>query len=229
MPVAAILFDVGGPLDTEESHENAVDRLLPEAARHAGYEFTPGDYIAACAHAIEIYAPDLHESVVWQLCNGDRFAAHRAWALFTEAMSKYAFADPRPGMAALLGSLRATGLRLGAVPDQPGPLTGKLERLGMSGLFDCDLGTTALGARKPDTRLLLAVSGRLGVAPTDCVMVGDRVDADIVPARHLGMRTIRFRCGRHAMQDPRGWSELPDVEVATVDELAAAIDRLTAS
>jgi FMN phosphatase YigB (HAD superfamily) len=59
-------------------------------------------------------------------------------------------------------------------------------------------------------------------------MVGDRIDNDIVPARLLGMRTIRFKCGRHAAQEPRSWTELPDATVTTPDELAAAIDRIAA-
>jgi putative hydrolase of the HAD superfamily len=66
------------------------------------------------------------------------------------------------------------------------------------------------------------------VTPADCLMIGDRIDNDIVPARLLGMRTIRFRCGRHAAQEPRSWNELPDAEVTTVDDLVAAIDRLAA-
>lgn len=34
--------------------------------------------------------------------------------------------------------------------------------------------------------------------PADCVMIGDREDADITPAKAVGMRTIRIIGGRHA-------------------------------
>ena len=34
-------------------------------------------------------------------------------------------------------------------------------------------------------------------------MVGDRIDNDIAPATTLGMRTVLFRTGRHAAQQPR--------------------------
>jgi putative hydrolase of the HAD superfamily len=56
-------------------------------------------------------------------------------------------------------------------------------------------------------------------------MVGDRIDNDVVPAKLLGMRTILFRTGRHAKQQPRSWNELPDAEVHTVAELEDAIVR----
>jgi putative hydrolase of the HAD superfamily len=228
MPVTTLLFDVGGPLDTEDLYESAVDRLLPEAVRRQGIEVTPGDYAAACMTAVDSFAPNLAQAVVWRLCGGDILRAHRAWALFVAEMAGQTWGEPRSGMVELLAALRASGFSLGIVANQPLSLPAKLERLGMVGLFDSADGSAALGLHKPDPRLFLAVCGRLGAAPADCVMVGDRIDNDIVPARLLGMRTIRFKCGRHAAQEPRSWTELPDATVTTPDELAAAIDRIAA-
>ncbi|HET7737663.1 MAG TPA: HAD hydrolase-like protein, partial [Tepidiformaceae bacterium] len=59
-----------------------------------------------------------------------------------------------------------------------------------------------------------------------CLMVGDRIDNDVAPARALGMRAIRFRTGRHARQEPRSWEEAPDEDVASVGELRDAIWRV---
>jgi putative hydrolase of the HAD superfamily len=226
VPVNTLLFDVGGPLDTEEAYENAVDRFLPEAVRRQGIEITPGDYIAACAWAVDSFAPVFAQAVIWRLCDGDVFRSHRAEALFAAEMGRHAWGEARPGMVELLAVLRTAGFRLGIVANQSLALPAKLERLGISDLFDSDAGSAALGLHKPDPRLFLAVCERLGATPADCLMVGDRIDNDIVPARLLGMRTIRFRCGRHAMQEPRSWSELPDATVTSVDELATAIDRI---
>jgi HAD superfamily hydrolase (TIGR01549 family) len=226
MSVTTLLFDVGGPLDTEVTFERAVDRLLPEAVRRQGIDVTPDSYAAACAWAVDSFAPNLYQAVVWRLCDGDVFAAHRAWVLLAAEMGKTEFGDSRDGMIELLAALRASGFSLGIVANQPLTPTEKLERLGMAGLFDSADGSAALGLSKPDPRLFLAVCNRLGAAPVDCLMVGDRIDNDIAPARLLGMRTIRFRCGRHAAQAARTWTELPDADVTTVDGLAAAIDRL---
>jgi len=227
MPITSLLFDVGGPLDTEEAFERAADRLLPEAVRRQGIDVSPHDYEAACAWAVDSFAPSLYQAVIWRLCDGDVFAAHRAWALFAAEIGKHEFAETRPGMVELLAALRAAGFSLGIVANQPLTLPVKLARLGMTGLFDSADGSAQLGFHKPDPRLFLAVCARLSAAPADCLMVGDRIDNDIVPARLLGLRTIRFRAGRHAAQAPRSWTELPDADVTTVDALAAAIDRLT--
>ncbi|MCW5747119.1 MAG: HAD-IA family hydrolase [Alphaproteobacteria bacterium] len=228
MPLTTLLFDVGGPLDTEDTFESTIDRLLPEAVRRQGIVVTPDDYAAACAWAVDSFAPNLYQAVVWRLCDGNVFAAHRAWALLAAEIGAREFGEARDGMVGLLAALRSTGLRLGIVANQPRTLAAKLDRLGMTGLFDSAESSAELGFHKPDPRLFLAVCARLDTQPGDCLMVGDRIDNDIVPARLLGMRTIRFRCGRHARQAPRSWSELPDADVETVDELATAIDRLAA-
>jgi ribonucleotide monophosphatase NagD (HAD superfamily) len=55
------------------------------------------------------------------------------------------------------------------------------------------------------------------------MMVGDRIDNDIFPARLLGMKTVLFRTGRHLEQQPRTLDELPDHTVRTVEDLEAAI------
>jgi len=228
MPITTLLFDVGGPLDTEEAFERSVDRLLPEAVRRQGIDVAAHDYETACAWAVGSFAPNLYQAVIWRLCGADVFAAHRAWSLFATEIGKQALGEAREGMVELLAALRAAGFTLGIVANQPPTLPAKLERLGMTGLFDSADGSAQLGFHKPDPRLFLAVCARLNTAPVDCLMVGDRIDNDIVPARLLGMRTIRFRVGRHAAQAPRTWTELPDADVTTVDALAAAIDRLTA-
>jgi putative hydrolase of the HAD superfamily len=82
------------------------------------------------------------------------------------------------------------------------------------------------GFHKPDVRLFLRACDDLGVTPEECVMVGDRVDNDVVPAKLLGMRAVLFRTGRHIRQQPRTPQEAPDAEVWNVEELTAALNTL---
>ena len=64
------------------------------------------------------------------------------------------------------------------------------------------------------------------LASAKSIMVGDRIDNDIVPAKALGMATILFRSGRHRRQRPRSTAEEPDSIVTDVPELEAAIGAL---
>ena len=80
------------------------------------------------------------------------------------------------------------------------------------------------GFSKPDPRAFQAAAEALGVTPADCIMVGDRIDNDIAPAKALGMAAILLRGGRHRRQRPRSPAEEPDAVVTDVLELEAAID-----
>ena len=53
----------------------------------------------------------------------------------------------------------------------------------------------------------------------DIMVVGDRLDNDIAPAKRLGMRTVRILQGYGALSRPRnGWEE-PEETVRTLAEL----------
>ena len=60
------------------------------------------------------------------------------------------------------------------------------------------------------------------------ILVGDRLDADIAPAKARAMATIQFRSGRWRKQRPRSAVETPDMVVTDVGELEAAIADLLA-
>lgn len=56
--------------------------------------------------------------------------------------------------------------------------------------FDVVAISPEIGIMKPDPEIFNYVLNRLEVKPEEAVMVGDRVDRDIVPARELGMNAI---------------------------------------
>ena len=85
----------------------------------------------------------------------------------------------------------------------------RLEAHGIAKYFESQAVSGTHGFYKPDVRLFLHACEALGVAPEECIMVGDRIDCDIVPAKQLGMRTVRLRTGRHASQEPRSEDERP--------------------
>ena len=63
----------------------------------------------------------------------------------------------------------------------------KVERLGMGRHFVAVLTPEDTGKPKPDPSIFLAALALLGLEPADCLMIGDNLEADIVPARSLGM------------------------------------------
>ena len=68
---------------------------------------------------------------------------------------------------------------------------------------------------KPDPRIFLWALERAGCRPQDAVMIGDRIDNDIVPAKALGMRTVHLLTGPAAVYAPK-----PDPADAVVSSLS---------
>jgi HAD superfamily hydrolase (TIGR01549 family) len=222
----AILFDVGGPLDMEFAWEIAVDSAIAAACALEGIRVDEEALAAASRRAVEVFAPDAYAHMIETLCGGDPQAIARVRRRQHDTLAGLDAFQLRPGIDALLQRLVAQGLKLGIVANQPASAVERLQRAGIARHFT-HLGLSGLGGvRKPDPSIFLMACEALGVPPGRCIMVGDRIDNDIAPARALGMAAIRFRTGRHARQQPRGPSEAPDADVVDVLELERAIQAL---
>ncbi|MDR1326138.1 MAG: HAD family hydrolase [Treponema sp.] len=72
---------------------------------------------------------------------------------------------------------------------------------------------------KPDPRYFEMILAACNCKPEESVMIGDRIDKDIIPAKMVGMKTIRIEVGIHKNQKPRIPAEKPDITVHTLKEL----------
>lgn len=199
-----VLFDVGGPIDMEFAYEIAVDGAIAAACGMEGLRLDQAAIDEASERAVEVFAPDAHTHMIETLC-GDPRTVERVRQRVHAMVANLDVFQLRPGIDELLRKLRKLDLKLGLVAYQP-------ERVAIASLFDyCG------------SRPLTTVVEALGLAPADCIMIGDRLDIDIAPAKALGMATIRFRTGRHRRQKARSPAETPDAEVTDVAELEAAI------
>ena len=73
----------------------------------------------------------------------------------------------------------------------------KLSKLGLNEHFHAIVTPEDCGARKPNPEIFLHTLGLLGVAPENALMIGDNLEADIAPAKALGMRVFHVD---HALQ-----------------------------
>jgi putative hydrolase of the HAD superfamily len=229
MRYRAVLFDVGGPLDLEFAWEMAVDGAISSGCGLEGIRVDEAMIEQASERAVEAFAPDAYRHMIGTLCGGDPRAVERVWQRVRAMTGNLDVFQLRPDIAGLLHRLRERGLKLGIVANQPEAARERLARAGIGELFDHHGLSGVTGFRKPDPRAFTAATGALGVSPSDCIMVGDRIDNDIVPARALGMAAIQFRSGRHRRQRPRSPAEEPHAVVTDVPELEAAIDTLMSS
>ena len=229
MRYRAVLFDVGGPLDMEFAWEIAVDGAIAAAC---GLEGIPVDQTMideASEAAVAAFAPDAYAHMIESLCGGDPRTVDRVRQRVLAMTGNLDVFQLRPDIDALLRRLCDRGLRLGIVANQPQAARDRLGRAGIGDLFAYHGLSGLTGFSKPDPRAFEAAAEALGVAPVECIMVGDRIDNDIGPAKALDMATILLRSGRHRRQKPRSSAEEPDAVVTDVLELEAAISSFMSS
>jgi putative hydrolase of the HAD superfamily len=132
--------------------------------------------------------------------------------------------EPFPGALEALRHLRGRGVRLGLLTNGASQSQRrKLERFGLTPLFDCIVIEEEFGAGKPDPRVFQHALAQLQALPDETWMVGDQLELDIVPARELGIRTVWID---HAGSGLPASSLLrPDATVGSLAELVAMIER----
>jgi putative hydrolase of the HAD superfamily len=144
-------------------------------------------------------------------------AAHDAWS------SHYVLAD---STHALLEALRARGLKLALVSNTASPqwlLQPILERQGIAERVDAIVLSSEVGKRKPHPAIFERALSELDVDPSDALFVGDRLEADVLGASRVGMKTVQAVWFR-ADEGPDGVE--PDYQAFTQMDVLNVVDRL---
>ncbi|MHC5539798.1 HAD family hydrolase [Singulisphaera rosea] len=108
---------------------------------------------------------------------------------------------------AILGASEAVSrlsrrFRLGLIANQGGECREVLNRLGMLEAFEVVALSEEVGLAKPDPDLFRFAIELARAEPKECLMVGDRLDNDIIPASVLGMQTVWIRW---PTRSAKGW------------------------
>jgi len=83
-------------------------------------------------------------------------------------------------------------------------------------------GTKAKLAGKPNPFLFEVALERLGTTPTETLVVGDRLDTDILGGQRVGCRTALVLSGISQLSDLENWSPQPDLIIENVEDLFTA-------
>ena len=197
-----MIFDIGGAVDLEFAREMAVDGAIASACGLEGIRVDQAAVEEASERAVAAFAPDIARHMIETLCGGEPATVARACQRAGAMTGNLDVFQLRPGIDDLLQRLVARGVLLGAL----GCPAERLARAGIDHLF----------------------TSNLDLPSAVCILVGDRLDKDIAPAKAAGMATIQFRSGRYRKQRPRSADETPDAVVTDVPELEAAIEALLA-
>jgi HAD superfamily hydrolase (TIGR01549 family) len=135
----------------------------------------------------------------------------------------YQLGDPAEGAIETLKEL-ARHYRLGIIANQLAPIHGWMERTGLAHYFPLAVYDCEFGCGKPDPRIFHEALRLADCPPERAVMVGDRLDNDIAPAKALGMWTLRVRAfGDYARPEPRHDAETPHATVYNLREVSGVL------
>lgn len=122
-----------------------------------------------------------------------------------------------------LAALRQNGYKLGIIANQK---LGTAERLGNWGLrqfFDVIAVSAEIGYAKPDKEIFEKAFELAGCTAQESVMVGDRLDNDIIPAKALGMKTVWLKNGLAQYQPAELGIGVADYQIGLLSELLALL------
>lgn len=106
--------------------------------------------------------------------------------------------------------------KLGIIANQDFGTEKRLSAFGIQQYFDLVIASAEEGVAKPDLRIFQIALDRADCKPEEAVMVGDRLDNDIVPANIIGMTTVWIRQGFGSYTTPISEGEEPDFTVTNL-------------
>jgi FMN phosphatase YigB (HAD superfamily) len=229
MQTTTVFLDAGGVILDESEGEETSARVAVQVLRTVAPDYSIQDYWADVEEAVRCFCPSVPQYVFWKALNHDI-------SLFDQLYVAYLgeFRQRRPPLQ-LTNGLQSeiqgisNDLKLGIAGQYGRELLALLEEHSLLGCFTYRHTQDDLATTKPDLRFFESIVKRSGVDPRECIMVGDRIDKDVIPAKLLGMKTILIRTGLHKNQQPRIPFEVPDAELEGVTGLAKAVSKLAQS
>ncbi len=224
--IDTVLLDAGGVILDESEFERVRAEIAVEVLAPIVPGYDTERYWADVREAVGCHAPSVYRYVIWKQCGHDVTAFDALWAryltLWTERNPGHTL---MPGIERVLADLSAD-FSLVIAGQYGRSLLDLLQHHDLLRYRSSNLTQDDFTITKPDPRYYEQILAKVGRAAERSIMTGDRIDKDIIPAKAVGMRTIRVRIGLHTTQEARTPDELPDVEVHSVGELPEAVRRL---
>ncbi len=223
MKITTVLLDAGGVILDETEHEKVRGTIIVETLRDVIPEYSISNYHSDVEEGVKLFCPRIYQYVFWKHLRNDLSLFNKIYALHLNKWEKR-----KPPLKLSSGFENEVKdicryFELGIAGQYGQELITFLEKQSVLDYFTYHLTQNEFPITKPDPRYYEQIIKRLGVDSKQCIMAGDRIDNDIIPAKQLGMRTILIRVGIHKDQMPRIPFENPDAELDKVSGLAQVV------
>lgn len=224
--ISTVLLDAGGVILDESEHEKQISKIIVDVLKTEIQDYSVEQYRSDVEEAVLSFAPKVYKFILWKNLRPDVELYEK---LYSQAWKKWNSEMPSLRVSHGLGeelSKISQNYKIGIAGQYGKGLLKALENESLLKFFDHHLTQDDFSITKPDPNYYIQICEAIGVETKECIMVGDRIDNDIIPAKQLGMRTILIRVGLHKYQQPRLPRELPDAELESISGLAGAISKL---
>jgi putative hydrolase of the HAD superfamily len=195
--VKAVLLDALGTLVELQPPAPRLQRLLAQSGFEVSEERAATGFAAEIAYYLDHHLEGSDRERLERL--RDRCAEEMRRALelpnLDHATARRAMLEalefrPYPDVLPALGELRERGLTLVVASNWDCSLADWLEPAGITDLVDGVVTSAEVGAPKPHPRVFERALAIAGVAPSEALHVGDKVDNDVEGAAAAGVRAV---------------------------------------
>lgn len=116
--------------------------------------------------------------------------------------------------------------KIGIIANQTFGSEERLEKIGLLKYINLVVASAEEGVAKPDLRIFEIALSKADCKAEEAVMVGDRLDNDIVPVNKIGMKTVWIKQGFGGLAVPKTKEEQPNYTVSNLSDLCDLEDIL---
>ena len=222
--ISTLFFDVGETILDAEAQQDALTEVHRKVLSDFGFSLTRDEYSRLDEEKIRSFVPSAMHAITWYFARPDVTLHNEITREIRAHYGEIRKLGCRlyPGVDRLLEKL-ADGYSLGLAANAPASVTDVLDGLGVLHWFSHTDVSGSIGIKKPNQRFFETILANADTQASEAIMIGDRLDNDIIPARRIGMKTIWIRWGRYSIMEPRTPDEIPDATVADVREVLDAV------
>jgi putative hydrolase of the HAD superfamily len=196
MKLKAIIFDFFGTLVdnfSSREHERALSEMAKvlSAPKHDFVRMWAGTFPSRATGVF----PTIEANIEY-ICRAlDCHLTHNQMRAALQIRSRFyrQALTPRHGALTTLVRLRVENYKIGLITDCSCELPNVWSSTPFAHLIDVAVFSCQVGARKPDPRIYRFAYRRLGVAPRDCLYVGDGNSGELTGALAVGMQPLLIR------------------------------------
>ena len=208
MSIQAVIFDMYETLVTQFCSPLYYGTQIAEDLGLRPEEFLPGWRATEEARATGRLT--FEDAMTDLLQHHDRSGHHRRVVEKRIAIQADCFRHLHPGIEPMLTALRERGIQIGLITNCFSEEATLIRESGLFPYFDAHCLSWEEGVRKPDPAIYRTCLRKLGIAPENCLYVGDGGSFELETARSLGMQAVQATWYRQAAFEHKQAALRPD-------------------